>query len=125
MGDASLLSERPDSPEVLSKEGKADEDKALKTDISALVDATQHKDVKQYDGMLKAAINKSEKKLASFEAAQDSEARQVWSGMASADKVFAETPRARPASAVRDAMRAATRIEHTLHLKFDKNGSIF
>jgi len=39
--------------------------------------------------------------------------------------VFAETPRARPASAVRDAMRAATRIEHTLHLKFDKKGSIF
>ena len=55
VGDASLLSQRPDSPEVLSKEGKADEDKALKTDISALVDATQHKDVKQYDGMLKAA----------------------------------------------------------------------
>ena len=123
-GDANLLSKHPDSPEVLSKEGKADEDRALKTDISALVDATQRVDVKQYDSMLKAAISKSEKKLAQFDEAQSSEARQVWSGLASADRVFADAPREKRANAVSDAMRAAKRIEHTLHLKFDKKGDI-
>jgi hypothetical protein len=124
-GDASLLSKHPDSPDVLSKEGKADEDQALKTDISALVDATQRVDVKQYDNMLKAAISKNERKLAQFDEAQSSEARQVWSGLASADRVFAEAPREKRANAVSNAMRAAKRIEHTLHLKFDQKGDIF
>jgi hypothetical protein len=39
--------------------------------------------------------------------------------------VFAEAPREKRANAVSNAMRAAKRIEHTLHLKFDQKGDIF
>ena len=120
-----LLSERSDSTQVLSREGELDEDKALKSDVSALVDATRTGDVKQYDAMLKAAIKKSEKKLAGFEAAQGSEAHAVAGELASADKVFAARRARKPASAVRDAMASAQRIEKQLHIKFDKKGSIY
>jgi hypothetical protein len=61
---------------------------ALTRDMWAVVDATEHKDVNQYDAMLKAAINKSEKKLARYETAQSDESKQVWGNMASADEVL-------------------------------------
>lgn len=120
-----LLSESSDSTDVLSMQGRVDENKKLKTDISALVDATQHKNVKLYDAMLKAAIKKSETKLAGFEAAQGSESSAVFSEMGSADRVFATNPVPKRGSAVRDAMAAAKRVEKQLHLKFDKKGSIY
>jgi len=120
-----LLSDSSDSTNVLSLEGTADENKALKTDISALVDATQHSDVKQYDGMLKAAIKKSEKKLSAFEAAQGSESSEVLGDLAHADHVFASTRTSSPENAVHVAMQSAKRIEKQLHLKFDHKGSIY
>jgi len=120
-----LLSDSSDSTHVLSLQGTADENKALKTDVSALVDATQHSDVKQYDGMLKAAMKKSEKKLASFEAAQASQSREVLGDMASADHVFAHRRKSRPHNAVHEAMASAKLIEKQLHMKFDKTGSIY
>jgi len=120
-----LLSDSSDSTNVLSLEGTAAENKALKTDISALVDATQHSDVKQYDGMLKAAIKKSEKKLSAFEAAQGSESSEVLGDLAHADHVFASTRTSSPENAVHVAMESAKRIEKQLHLKFDHKGSIY
>jgi len=120
-----LLSDSSDSTQVLSKEGHLDEDKALKSDVSALVDATRTGDVAQYDAMLKAAIKKSEKKLAGFEAAQGSESHAIAGELASADRVFSGARRRKPASAVVDAMASAKRIEKQLHLKFDKTGAIY
>lgn len=123
--DPDLLSESSDSTQVLSKEGELDEDRALKSDVSALVDDTRAGDVKQYDAMLKAAIQKSERKLAGFEAAQGSESHAIAGELASADRVFSgERPR-KPASAVRDAMASARRIEKQLHIKFDRKGAIY
>ena len=123
--DPELLSERSDSTQVLSKEGHLDEDKALKSDVSALVDATKTGDVAQYDAMLKAAIKKSEEKLAGFEAVQGSESHAIAGELASADRIFSGGRKRKPASAVVEAMAAAKRIEKQLHLKFDKKGSIY
>ena len=121
-----LLSDSSDSTDVLSKQGESYEDSTLKTDILALAHATRKEDASAYDAMLKAAIDKSEHKLAPLEAAQDLKDSQVTNDLSNADAVFA--PGARTSSkrrnAVREAMLSAQRIEHEFHIKFDNEGNV-
>ena len=122
-----LLSEKPDSTDVLSLEGEADEDAALKTDVSALVEATRHKDTAAYDAMLKAAIAKSDAKLAAFEASQRLDAGAVSADLAGADNVFSGSGQGsahQKGNAVREAMKSAQRIEKQLHIRFDRRGHV-